>query len=92
MHQFFTQDCGKQKIYILYGLGGTGKTQIALSFTHRFLVDASTTETIETGLKNIASTMQTGNSVQDAMSWLVGTQEEWLLLFENADDFELNLS
>jgi GTPase SAR1 family protein len=32
MHQFFKQDLGKQHIYVLYGLGGAGKTQIALKF------------------------------------------------------------
>ncbi|KAJ6471962.1 hypothetical protein C8R45DRAFT_1164627 [Mycena sanguinolenta] len=32
MHQFFAQETGKQKIYVLYGLGGAGKTQIALKF------------------------------------------------------------
>ena len=32
MHQFFTRNIGKQKRYVLYGLGGAGKTQIALKF------------------------------------------------------------
>jgi tRNA A37 threonylcarbamoyladenosine biosynthesis protein TsaE len=32
MNQFFTQDIGKQHIYVLHGLGGAGKTQIALKF------------------------------------------------------------
>jgi hypothetical protein len=32
MHQFFAQHTGKQHIYVLYGLGGAGKTQIALKF------------------------------------------------------------
>jgi hypothetical protein len=32
LHQFFAQDTQKQKIYVLYGLGGAGKTQIALKF------------------------------------------------------------
>ena len=32
MHQLFAQDTQKQKIYVLYGLGGAGKTQIALKF------------------------------------------------------------
>ncbi|KAJ6447411.1 hypothetical protein C8R45DRAFT_1137601, partial [Mycena sanguinolenta] len=32
LHQFFADDTGKQKIYVLYGLGGAGKTQIALKF------------------------------------------------------------
>ncbi|KAJ7731964.1 hypothetical protein B0H14DRAFT_2998042, partial [Mycena olivaceomarginata] len=30
MHYFFTSDVGIQHIYVLYGLGGAGKTQIAL--------------------------------------------------------------
>ncbi|KAJ6471957.1 hypothetical protein C8R45DRAFT_1078136 [Mycena sanguinolenta] len=90
MHQFFAKTTRKQKIYVLYGLGGAGKTQIALKFieewtyfTGRLLVDASTTETIETGLKNLATTKQTGNSLQDALSWLLANQEEWLLFFDN---------
>ncbi|KAJ6603200.1 hypothetical protein DFH09DRAFT_882243, partial [Mycena vulgaris] len=32
MDQFFTQDLEKQHIYLLHGLGGAGKTQIALKF------------------------------------------------------------
>jgi RecA-family ATPase len=32
MNEFFTQEIRKQHIYVLYGLGGAGKTQIALKF------------------------------------------------------------
>jgi hypothetical protein len=32
MHEFFNKDIGKQHIYLLYGLGGAGKTQIGLKF------------------------------------------------------------
>ncbi|KAJ6471967.1 hypothetical protein C8R45DRAFT_1078138 [Mycena sanguinolenta] len=99
MHQFFAQNTRKQKIYVLYGLGGAGKTQIALKFIEEWtyfedqlLVDASTTDTIETGLKNIAATKKTGNSMQDGLSWLIANQEEWLLFFDNADDPEINLN
>ncbi|KAJ7904115.1 hypothetical protein B0H13DRAFT_1881787 [Mycena leptocephala] len=63
MNQFFAQDIGKQHIYVLHGLGGAGKTQIGLrfinlsqcSFSDKFFLDASTAETVETALKNIAS-------------------------------------
>ncbi|KAJ6483209.1 P-loop containing nucleoside triphosphate hydrolase protein [Mycena sanguinolenta] len=99
MYQFYAQDTRKQKIYVLYGLGGAGKTQIALkfiqdsiSFTNEFLVDASSTETIETGLKNISVAKKAGNSPQDALIWLAGKHEEWLLFFDNADDPAINLS
>ncbi|KAJ6511125.1 P-loop containing nucleoside triphosphate hydrolase protein [Mycena sanguinolenta] len=101
MHQFFTQDTGKQKRYVLYGLGGAGKTQIALkfikewtksSFTDQLLVDASNTDTIETGLRNIAVTKKAGNSWQDILFWLASRHEEWLLFFDNADDPQINLN
>jgi RecA-family ATPase len=32
MNEFFAQEIRKQHIYVLYGLGGAGKTQIALKF------------------------------------------------------------
>ncbi|KAF7357145.1 FabD/lysophospholipase-like protein [Mycena sanguinolenta] len=98
MHQFFAQDTQKRKIYVLYGLGGIGKTQIALKFiqdsncfTEKFLVDASSTESIETGLKNIATANQIGNSSQDALAWLAGKHRDWLVFFDNADEPEMNL-
>ncbi|KAJ7853371.1 hypothetical protein B0H13DRAFT_1202216 [Mycena leptocephala] len=99
MHQYFDRDLGKQHIYVLYGLGGEGKTQIGLKFieesshfTDRFLVDASTTETIELGLNTIATTMKIGDSAQDALKWLSAKQAHWLLFFDNADDPKINLN
>ncbi|KAJ6483199.1 hypothetical protein C8R45DRAFT_871061 [Mycena sanguinolenta] len=99
MHQFFAQDIQKQKIYVLYGLGGAGKTQIALKFIQdsphfrdKFLADATSMETIETGLKTISVAKQAGNSLQDALRWLAGKHEEWLLFFDNADDPGIDLS
>ncbi|KAJ6451793.1 hypothetical protein C8R45DRAFT_1083624 [Mycena sanguinolenta] len=95
----FAQDTRKQKIYVLYGLGGAGKTQIALKFidecnlfTDQYMVDASTTETIVKGLKPLATPRQTENSMQDALEWLAGKHEDWLLLFDNADDPKINLN
>ncbi|KAJ6511012.1 hypothetical protein C8R45DRAFT_1068850 [Mycena sanguinolenta] len=99
MHQFFAQDKQEQKIYVLYGLGGAGKTQIALKFiqesncfTDQLLVDASTMDTIEVGLRNIAVTKGTGNTSQDALMWLASKHEEWLLFLDNADDPTTNLN
>ncbi|KAF8177979.1 P-loop containing nucleoside triphosphate hydrolase protein [Mycena galopus ATCC 62051] len=97
MHQFFAENTGKQHIYMLYGLGGAGKTQIALkfiddstSFTDKFFVDMSSTETIETGLRAIAVAKGIGNSSQDALKWLATRDEQWLLFFDNADDPKVN--
>ncbi|KAJ6521301.1 hypothetical protein DFH09DRAFT_223244 [Mycena vulgaris] len=100
MHQFFTQDLNNQHIFLLYGLGGAGKTQISLKFieesssrfTDIFLIDASTTETIDTSLKNIAATRNAGSTAQEALEWLSSKPAEWLLFFDNADDPTINLN
>ncbi|KAJ7921622.1 hypothetical protein B0H13DRAFT_2267777 [Mycena leptocephala] len=99
MHQYFNQDLGKQHIYVLYGLGGAGKTQISLKFiaeswhfTDRFFLDASTTETVDMGLKTIATTRKIGDSSQDALKWFAAKPEPWLLLFDNADDPKIDLN
>ena len=131
LHQCFppsltSVESGKQRIFVLYGLGGGGKTQIALkfvkecqnetqpqrcalsvltggshvrvecpcatSFSEVFFVDASTDETITLDLKNIASQKKIGNKWDDAITWLAGERNDWLLLFDSADDPNLNLS
>ncbi|KAJ7885592.1 hypothetical protein B0H13DRAFT_2277828 [Mycena leptocephala] len=99
MHQYFNQDLGKQHIYVPYGLGGVGKTQISLKFiaesshfTDRFFLDASTTETIDMGLKTIATTRKIGDSSQDALKWFTAKQDHWLLFFDNADDPKIDLN
>ncbi|KAJ6547963.1 hypothetical protein DFH09DRAFT_1281707 [Mycena vulgaris] len=90
MHRFFEQDLDKQHIYLLHGLGGAGKTQIGLKFIEEF--SARTTETIDTGLKNIAATQNAGSTAQDSLDWLSSKPAEWLLFFDNADDTNINLN
>ncbi|KAF7341030.1 FabD/lysophospholipase-like protein [Mycena sanguinolenta] len=99
MHDFFTSGPGTQKVYLLHGLGGAGKTQIALEFIKNssscfsdiFFIDMSTIMTIDTGLKNIAIMKGFGDSQQDGLQWLTSKVEEWLVLFDNADDPSINL-
>ncbi|KAJ7081493.1 P-loop containing nucleoside triphosphate hydrolase protein, partial [Mycena epipterygia] len=94
------QTTGKQDIFLLHGLGGSGKTQIALkfiaesnsNFTNIFFIDSSSIETIDTGLKNIAKTKSVGESSQDALQYLRRKQEEWFLFFDNADDPKIDLN
>ncbi|KAJ6600294.1 hypothetical protein DFH09DRAFT_1271199 [Mycena vulgaris] len=91
---------GEQHIFLLYGLGGSGKTQTALKFIQEssaqfsdmFLIDASTTETIVSGLKNIAMARSLGNNSGDALRWLQSKPSDWLLFFDNADDPKLDLN
>ncbi|KAJ6484273.1 hypothetical protein DFH09DRAFT_1291826 [Mycena vulgaris] len=100
MHKFFEQDFDKQHIYLLHGLGGAGKTQIALKFIEElsarfsdiFLIDTSTTETIDTGLKNIAATKDAGSTAGDGLDRLSSKPAEWLLFFDNADDPKIDLN
>ncbi|KAF7342698.1 Nephrocystin-3 [Mycena sanguinolenta] len=99
MHYFFTSNMGVQKIYLLHGLGGAGKTQIALKFVKEFrsnfsdvfFIDTSSIAAIDTGFKNIAVMKHFGNSQQDALLWLASNILEWLLVFDNADDPNINL-
>ncbi|KAJ7743366.1 hypothetical protein B0H16DRAFT_1422938 [Mycena metata] len=98
MHHFLS-DTGIQHTYVLHGLGGAGKTQIALKFidesssrfSNIFFINASTIATIETGLKNIAVLKDCGDSPQDGLQWLTSQVKEWLLLFNSADDPSINL-
>ncbi|KAJ7864423.1 P-loop containing nucleoside triphosphate hydrolase protein [Mycena olivaceomarginata] len=100
MHYFFASDVGIQHIYVLYGLGGAGKTQITLKFINEsssrfsdtFFIDASTIATIDTGLKNIAVLKGSGDSLQDGLLWLASRVEQWLLVFDNTDDPSINLN
>ncbi|KAJ7651896.1 hypothetical protein B0H17DRAFT_1269751 [Mycena rosella] len=66
-------------------------TKLPCSFSDIFLVDTSTLETIDTGLKNIAATKNVGSTVDDALQWLSSQPSEWMLLFDNADDPNINL-
>ncbi|KAJ7121115.1 P-loop containing nucleoside triphosphate hydrolase protein, partial [Mycena epipterygia] len=100
MHHYFMQDLEKQHVFLLHGLEGAGKTQIALKFIQSFsshfsdifLIDTSTMETIETGLKNIATTKCVGSTSQEGLRWLSREHSEWLLFFDNADDPKINLN
>ncbi|KAJ7467956.1 hypothetical protein FB451DRAFT_966256, partial [Mycena latifolia] len=56
-----------------------------------FLIDTSSAETIDTGLKRIAATKKIGDTAQNALDWLHSKQNEWLLFFDNADDPKIDL-
>ncbi|KAJ7119257.1 hypothetical protein C8R43DRAFT_933933 [Mycena crocata] len=100
MKQYFFSDSGNQNIFLLHGLGGAGKTQTALKFiadssshfSDIFMVDMSSIETIESGLKNIAATTNIGKTSQDALQWLTSKADAWLLFLDNADDPKINLN
>jgi len=84
---------------LLWGTGGIGKTQICLKFTeeilnrlsHVFWVDASSLENINMSLKGISSipaaqASYLDGSAESVLQWISSIREEWLIVFDNADD------
>ncbi|KAH8826735.1 hypothetical protein DL96DRAFT_1680711 [Flagelloscypha sp. PMI_526] len=99
MHAYFSSGVGSSShIYVIYGLGGSGKTQLLLQFVLEcqirsprifdvvYFVDASLETTLETDLKAIAIDQKIGETAADAIQWLSCQTNRWLLVFDNADD------
>ena len=64
---------------------------LACSFSHVFWIDASSHENMEMSFKGISS-MPTAqdfgvdDSVESVLQWISCIQEEWLIVFDNADE------
>ncbi|KAJ6533869.1 hypothetical protein DFH09DRAFT_1284320 [Mycena vulgaris] len=100
MDEYFSRAIGERHIYVLYGLGGSGKSQIDINplgnhghtiFTKQFFINASSLQTLDTAFKNIAISHKIGKTSEDASLWLISLIEEWMLFFDNADDPNIDL-
>ncbi|KAE9411157.1 TPR-like protein [Gymnopus androsaceus JB14] len=90
------------KIFLLYGLGGAGKTQCALEFIQRykqrftriFFIAAHSEDSIKAGYYDIAvrNGSKTPQSWESGYRWLITHKEEWLILLDNVDDPKINAS
>ncbi|PVF94731.1 hypothetical protein CPB86DRAFT_631926 [Serendipita vermifera] len=84
------------RVAVLTGLGGSGKTQIALKFASEFeetlvyFLDASSQATLENDLKILV--LSQSETHVDALVWLANTKRDWLIILDNADDPSLDLA
>ncbi|KIJ90614.1 hypothetical protein K443DRAFT_659169, partial [Laccaria amethystina LaAM-08-1] len=88
----------KRKFFLLYGMGGIGKTQICLKFVEEmsdcfssvFWIDASSAIAITQGLKGIcnlpaADSSGLDGSPESALHWIGSLEENYIMVFDNAD-------
>lgn len=87
-------DTRLRRIFVLHGLGGSGKTQIALrvveitqdEWTEVLFIDASSSETTISSLRGFAVAKKIGDKHTGTLQWLTTQTGRWLLIFDNADD------
>ncbi|CUA77734.1 Nephrocystin-3 [Xenopus laevis] [Rhizoctonia solani] len=89
----------KLRVCVIYGLGGTGKTQMALSaiertwdnWGHVIYLDASSAQAIEKALDEFGKAKMIGQDYKDMIGWLESCGERWLMVFDNADTPTTNI-
>ncbi|OBT73867.1 hypothetical protein VF21_06673 [Pseudogymnoascus sp. 05NY08] len=93
------QHAGEQKVFVITGLGGMGKTEICLQvanilredFWGVFWVDVDSESTAKNDfISAVASFGSSAKSVDDARRLLANTKHNWLLILDNADDPEFD--
>ncbi|KAG6880092.1 hypothetical protein C0992_006366 [Termitomyces sp. T32_za158] len=79
-----------QRHYVLHGPGGAGKTQIAQKFCSQF--GSSSKASIEQSLTLLTQSVKmTDDTPAAALIWLCYQKKEWLMIFDNTDDPDMNL-
>ncbi|KIM29797.1 hypothetical protein M408DRAFT_67375, partial [Serendipita vermifera MAFF 305830] len=96
----------QQHIVIVAGMGGSGKTQLALKFARDFeqsfklimFIDASSADTLKKGLLSRIRALGRNYSpenVEDALGILANPDDpvvrNWLIIYDNADDPDLDV-
>ncbi|KAG9085221.1 hypothetical protein FS749_004604, partial [Ceratobasidium sp. UAMH 11750] len=89
----------ERRIFVFHGLGGAGKTQLALRVVEQtrehwsdvVYADATSLESLASTLREFAISRKIGETHEDTLRWLGSHTEPWLLVFDNADDSALDL-
>jgi tetratricopeptide (TPR) repeat protein len=88
-----------QKRFVVYGLGGSGKTELALKYAQDhmqnfwgvFFVDASSRKSAAGSYAEISKIGGVEPNERAAQNWLATRALPWLLIVDNADDDEVQL-
>ncbi|KAM5442096.1 hypothetical protein MferCBS31731_002925 [Microsporum ferrugineum] len=94
-----TEPTQKQPRFVIYGIGGSGKTQFCSKFAEQnrdsfwgvFWIDASSHERIKQTYAEIGKFGKVEPNHSAAMHWLSNLEERWLLVIDNADDPHIDL-
>ncbi|KAG8753516.1 hypothetical protein FRC12_011515 [Ceratobasidium sp. 428] len=94
-----TGGTSERRVFVFHGLGGAGKTQLALQavectqehWSDVIYADATSADTLLTTLRAFAVARSIGATHEDALRWLSSHTKPWLLVFDNADDSSLGL-
>ncbi|KAG8736677.1 hypothetical protein FRC10_009055, partial [Ceratobasidium sp. 414] len=90
----------ERRVFVLHGLGGAGKTQIALKaieqtnqlWTNVVYINAVSKEAIVAALQGFALAKRIGETHNDAIIWLGAREERWLMVFDNTYDPSLDIA
>ncbi|MCJ1391776.1 hypothetical protein MMC18_004641 [Xylographa bjoerkii] len=93
-------EANRHKVCVFYGLGGSGKTQFCLRYAEDnksrywgvFWIDRSSEENAETNFASLGQQMGKGATFTGGMHWLSQCTKPWLLVIDNADDPEMDVS
>ncbi|KAE9394753.1 hypothetical protein BT96DRAFT_1022386 [Gymnopus androsaceus JB14] len=88
-----------QRVVTFVANGGTGKTQAVLKFVSEnfsrfsnvWFFDASSNDTLTTNFKELGKAAGVGEDVKDVRDFLARINQNWLCIFDNADDKEVFL-
>ncbi|KAG8792030.1 hypothetical protein FRC12_007463 [Ceratobasidium sp. 428] len=94
-----TSSTKDRRVFVFHGLGGAGKTQLALRTVEQtrdfwsdvIYVDATSVETLTSTLRQFAMARSLGDTHEATLLWLSSYTRRWLLVFDNADDTSLDL-